>query len=437
MVGGAEGANLYKVNLSGKRRLVGRHSGERSSEPPKGHVPMWTELSGTKDREILYWIRNFSVFFDENDIWRCKMTALKRTPLYSVYQNEAKLVPFGGWEMPVQFSSIKEEHEAVRTRAGLFDVSHMGEVEITGADAKQFVNRVTTNDISKLTVGQAQYSLFCYPDGGTVDDLLVYQIKEEGFLLVINASNIDKDIAWLKDQIKKDQVEIVDRSAETALLALQGPFAEDILQRCTTFDLAILSPFQFAMKIDICGVRTLVSRSGYTGEDGFELYADAKEAESLWKQLLTAGEEYELIPCGLGARDTLRLEAALPLYGQELSANISPLEAGLGFAVKLDKGEFIGSNALLSQKELGVNRKKIGIEMVDRGIPRSHYSLYVEDQLVGEVTSGTQSPLTKRNIGLALIDPKYAFVDQLIDVEIRGKRVKAKVVPTPFYRRVR
>jgi aminomethyltransferase len=365
------------------------------------------------------------------------MTALKRTPLYSVYEKEAKLVPFGGWEMPVQFSSIKEEHEAVRTRAGLFDVSHMGEVEINGPDAKQFVNRVTTNDISKLTVGQAQYSLLCYPDGGTVDDLLVYQIKEEGFLLVINASNIEKDIAWLKDQIKDEQLELTDRSAETALLALQGPFAEDILQRCTTFDLAILSPFQFAMNIDIGEVRCLVSRSGYTGEDGFELYADAKEAQVLWKYLLHAGKEYPLIPCGLGARDTLRLEAALPLYGQELSAEISPLEAGLGFAVKVNKGEFIGSPKLVAQKDIGVKRKRVGIEMIGRGIPRSHYPIYVEDQVVGEVTSGTQSPLTKRNIGLALIDTTFAQIDQEVEVEIRGKRVKAKVVPTPFYRRSR
>ncbi|MCH5584144.1 glycine cleavage system aminomethyltransferase GcvT [Shimazuella sp. AN120528] len=365
------------------------------------------------------------------------MTTLKRTPLYSVYQHQAKLVPFGGWEMPVQFSSIKDEHEAVRTRAGLFDVSHMGEVEITGEDAKKFINRVTTNNIHKLTVGQAQYTLFCYPDGGTVDDLLVYQTQENGFLLVINASNIDKDIAWLKNQIQDDQVQIVDCSEETALLALQGPFAVEILQRCTTFDLAILSPFQFARNIDICGIRTLVSRSGYTGEDGFELYVHAKDAEKLWKQLLQAGEEYQLVPCGLGARDTLRMEAALPLYGQELSAQISPLEAGLGFAVKLDKGEFIGSNALLAQKEAGVKRKKVGIEMIDRGIPRSHYSIYVKDQLVGEVTSGTQSPLTKRNIGLALIDSDFAQMDQIVEVEIRGKRVKAKIVPTPFYRRAR
>lgn len=365
------------------------------------------------------------------------MTVLKRTPLYSVYQNEAKLVAFGGWEMPVQFSSIKEEHEAVRTRAGLFDVSHMGEVEITGPDAKKFVNRVTTNNINNLTVGQAQYSLFCYPDGGTVDDLLVYQIEENGYLLVVNASNIEKDIAWLKDQIEDDQIQMVDRSPETALLALQGPVAKDILQSCTTFDLAVLSPFQFAMNIDICGIRTLVSRSGYTGEDGFELYVDAADAIKLWQELLKAGEGHRLIPCGLGSRDTLRLEAALPLYGQELSSKISPLEAGLGFAVKLDKGNFIGSDVLLAQKEAGVKRKKVGIEMIERGIPRSHYSIYVDNQCVGEVTSGTQSPMTKKNIGFALIDSKYAQVDQVVEVEVRGKRVKAKIVPTPFYRRTR
>lgn len=364
------------------------------------------------------------------------MTVLKRTPLFSIYQNQAKLVPFGGWEMPVQFSSIKEEHEAVRRRAGLFDVSHMGEVEVVGPDAKVFVNKVTTNDVAKLSIGFAQYSLFCYPDGGTVDDLLVYQLRADSYLLVINASNIDKDIAWLKEQQTNEQVTIIDRSVEIAQLALQGPQAQTILQQCTSFDLSTLKFFQFASNVEVCGISTLISRSGYTGEDGFELYTNAKDVGHLWQQLLEAGEPHQLIPCGLGARDTLRLEAALPLYGQELSSTISPLEAGLSFAVKTDKGDFVGREILAAQRANGVKRKRVGIEMIDRGIPRSHYPIYVGDQLVGEVTSGTQSPLSKRNIGLALIDVEFQQVGQIVEVDIRGKRIQAKVVATPFYRRL-
>ncbi len=363
------------------------------------------------------------------------MTALKRTPLFSVYQDVAKLVPFGGWEMPVQFSSIKAEHEAVRTKAGLFDVSHMGEVEVTGPDAKRFVNKVTTNDVTKLTTGSAQYSLLCYPDGGTVDDLLVYRMGEESHLLVINASNIDKDITWIREQQSDEYLEIIDRSSEMALLALQGPAAEAILQNCTSYTLSNLKFFHFAQDIDVCGTKVMISRSGYTGEDGFELYVAAQHASELWQQLLVTGEPFGLIPCGLGARDTLRMEAALPLYGQELSAKISPLEAGLSFAVKLDKAEFIGRDVLVAQKTQGVERIRVGIEILERGIPRSHYPIYAADQLIGEVTSGTQSPLTKRNIGLALVDREFSDTGQIVEVEIRGKRVKAQVVSTPFYRR--
>jgi aminomethyltransferase len=363
------------------------------------------------------------------------MTELKRTPLFSVYPNKAKLVSFGGWEMPVQFSSIKEEHEAVRTHAGLFDVSHMGEIEVCGPDAKSFVIKVTTNNISKLTVGSAQYSLFCYPDGGTVDDLLVYQTGEECYLLVINAANIDKDLEWILEQQTDETIEIINRSLEIAQLALQGPNAEAILQSCTSYDLSTLKFLQFAGDVEVCGIAMLVSRSGYTGEDGFELYVDAKHASELWNQLLNAGEQFGLTPCGLGARDTLRLEAALPLYGQELSAQITPLEAGLGFAVNWDKGEFVGRVALLAQKEQGVKHKRVGIEIFGRGIPRSHYPVYVGEQRVGEVTSGTQSPHTKRNIGLALIDSEFQQIGQIVEVEIRGNRVKAEVVGIPFYRR--
>lgn len=364
------------------------------------------------------------------------MSELKRTPLFPVYaQYGGKTIDFGGWELPVQFSSIKEEHEAVRERAGLFDVSHMGEVEVTGPDALAFVQKMTTNDASKLAINQAQYSILCYPDGGTVDDLLVYKQADDHYLLVINASNIDKDVAWLNEHVTGD-VTVKNISPEVAQLALQGPLAEKVLSRLTDTDLTTIGFFRFLPDVQLNGSKALVSRTGYTGEDGFEIYCQAEDAASLWEAILKAGEEEGVLPCGLGARDTLRFEAKLPLYGQELSQGISPLEAGLGFAVKLDKeSDFIGKSALQKQKEQGVPRKLVGIEMIDRGIPRSHYPVYLGEEQIGEVTTGTQSPTLKKNVGLALIQAQHATVDQEVDVEIRGKRVKARIVKTPFYKR--
>lgn len=362
------------------------------------------------------------------------MAPLKRTPLFAAYKDQAKLVEFGGWEMPVQFSSIKEEHHAVRHAAGLFDVSHMGEVEVTGADATTFLQRLMTNDIDKLQDNQAQYTFMCYPDGGTVDDLLVYKKGENDYLLVPNAANLEKDVAWMNEQRSGD-VNIHDVSAETALLALQGPKAEAILQRLTAVDLSSIRPFRFYPDADVDGLTVMISRSGYTGEDGFELYVAANDSVALWEKLLEAGQKDGLLPCGLGARDTLRFEVKLPLYGQELSANISPLEAGLGFAVKLDKGEFIGREALLKQKEQGISRKLVGIEMVERGIPRTNYPVYVGDERIGEVTSGTQSPTLQKNLGLALIKREYSEIGQHVQIGIRKKRVQAKVIKTPFYKR--
>lgn len=362
-----------------------------------------------------------------------RLSELKRTPLYEVYKDEAKLVPFAGWEMPVQFAGIKAEHEAVRTRAGLFDVSHMGEVEISGPDALALVQKLTTNDASKLQVGQAQYSLMCYPDGGTVDDLLVYR-GEDSFMLVINAANIDKDLEWIEKQAE-GEVTVRDISRETAQLALQGPLAEQILQKLTKTDLSSIGFFRFRQDVDLDGAIALVSRSGYTGEDGFEIYLSPDDAPSTWKKILEAGADEGVVPCGLGARDTLRLEARLPLYGHELSASITPLEAGLGFAVKLDKGDFIGRDALLKQKEEGVPRKLVGLEMIGRGIARAHYPVYVGEEEVGEVTSGTQSPTLGKNVALALIDSRYAETGNRVHVDVRGKRVEAAIVPTPFYKR--
>ncbi len=364
------------------------------------------------------------------------MSELKRTPLYPVYAKYgAKTIDFGGWDLPVQFSGITAEHEAVRTKAGLFDVSHMGEVEVKGSGALYYLQRLTTNDVSRLAVNQAQYCAMCYPDGGTVDDLLVYKYADDHYLLVINAGNIDKDVAWMQENLTAD-VEITNISPAVAQLAIQGPLAERILQKLTDTDLSRIGTFRFQRDVLVDGINTLVSRSGYTGEDGFEVYLPAEHAIQLWDKLLEVGQPDGLLPCGLGARDTLRFEAKLPLYGQELSKDISPLEAGIGFAVKLDKDvPFIGSEALREQKANGVPRKLVGIEMIDRGIPRSHYPVYVDNALVGEVTTGTQSPTLKKNVGLALIKSEYAAPGGTVEVEIRGKRLKAEIVATPFYKR--
>jgi aminomethyltransferase len=368
------------------------------------------------------------------------MTERKRTPLYPLYAKYgAKVIDFGGWELPVQFSSILLEHEAVRTKAGLFDVSHMGEVLVEGTEAMSFLQNLTTNDVSKLQIDQAQYSMMCYPDGGVVDDLLVYRLGEHKYMLVINAANIDKDVDWLQKHIEQN-MSICDISQEMSLLALQGPLAETILQTLTDVSLAQLKPFHFLQDVSLQSadglqVKALVSRTGYTGEDGFELYVENAEAPALWQMLAEAGKPQGLSLTGLGARDTLRFEARLPLYGQELSSTISPLEAGLGVFVKLDKGEFIGREALFAQKQFGPTRKLVGIEMIERGIPRTHYPVFAGDVCIGEVTTGTQSPTLKRNVGLALIEASHATLGAAIDVEIRGKLVKAIVVATPFYRR--
>lgn len=373
------------------------------------------------------------------------MEGLKRTPLFPCYGETegARCIDFGGWELPVQFSGIQAEHDAVRQRAGLFDVSHMGEFMVAGPEAEAFLQRMTVNDVSKLAPGQAQYTLLCYPEGGVVDDLLIYRLGEERFMLVVNASNIGKDFQWLESHLPAageglvPAVELTDCSEATALLALQGPAAARILGRVTDAPVGELGPFRFLEEAHVCGVQALVSRTGYTGEDGFELYLRAEDAAAVWRGLLAAGKEDGLVPVGLGARDTLRFEARLPLYGQELSRDITPLEAGLGIFVKLDKGEFIGREALLKQKEAGLPRKLVGIEMLDRGIPRSHYPVYAgpEGELIGEVTTGTQSPTLKRNVGLALLKREYSAPETEVWVEIRGKRLKAKVVKTPFYRR--
>nr|WP_304218528.1 glycine cleavage system aminomethyltransferase GcvT [Fredinandcohnia onubensis] len=364
------------------------------------------------------------------------MSELKRTPLFDEYQKHgAKTIDFGGWDLPVQFSSIKEEHEAVRTKAGLFDVSHMGEIDVKGKDSLAFLQKMMTNDVSLLKDGATQYTAMCYENGGTVDDLLIYKKSDDHYLLVVNASNTDKDFDWLKQHVFGD-VEVINISNEIGQIALQGPLAETVLQKISNADLSEIKFFKFQDDVEIAGKKTLVSRTGYTGEDGFEVYCQAEDTAALWNAILEAGEPEGVLPCGLGARDTLRFEANLALYGQELSKDITPIEAGIGFAVKPNKeADFIGKEVLKQQKAEGAPRKIVGIEMIDKGIPRHGYEVYVEDEQVGEVTTGTQSPTLQKNIGLVLIKSEHAELGKEVEVQVRKKRLKAAIVATPFYKR--
>ena len=364
------------------------------------------------------------------------MSDLKRTPLFEIYgEYGGKTIDFGGWDLPVQFSSIKEEHEAVRERAGLFDVSHMGEFTVKGPMAEQFLQRLVTNDVTKLKEGSAQYTAMCYADGGTVDDLIIYKKTENDFLIVVNASNIEKDFEWMQSHLIEG-VELTNISDEVAQLAIQGPLAEKVLQKLTTTNLSEITFFKFQDGVDIQGAKALISRTGYTGEDGFEIYCNREDAVSLWRQIMEAGKAEELLACGLGSRDTLRFEARLPLYGQELTKEITPIEAGIGFAVKVDKeSDFFGKETLKMQKEQGLQKKIVGLEMIDKGIPRTGYEVYVGETQVGVITSGTQSPTLKKNVGLALLDIESTPLNTIVEVQVRKKRLKAQVVKTPFYKR--
>lgn len=366
--------------------------------------------------------------------------ALKRTPLHGLYgKYGAKTIDFGGWELPVQFEGILKEHQAVREKAGLFDVSHMGEFIASGTGAAAYLQKLVTNDAAKLAPGAVQYSPMCRQDGGTVDDVLLYRLDTDRYMMVVNAANIDKDWEWLHEHLEEG-VHLENVSAATALLALQGPASPAVLlDACGgAFDPASLRPFRFAEGVAVGGVHALVSHTGYTGEDGFELYVAAEDAVRAWETLIDAGRPHGLVPAGLGARDTLRFEAGLPLYGQELSPSITPVEAGLGGFVKEHKGDFIGREVLAVQKAEGPPRRIVGIEMIDRGIPRTGYEVFAEDgSPAGIVTSGTQSPTLRRNLGLALVASEHARPDARLLVDVRGKRLAARVVPTPFYRRRR
>lgn len=360
----------------------------------------------------------------------------KKTPLYDSHlANGAKIVEFGGWLMPVQYSGIIEEHHVVRTKAGLFDVSHMGEFVVKGTDATDFINTVVTNDVRQIAVEQILYTPMCYADGGVVDDLLVYRLGEQEYWLVVNAGNIEKDFAWLQQHQADFNIELENISDQTAEVALQGPAANTILSHLTTVNLSEIGYYWLKQDVDIAGIRCLISRTGYTGEDGFEVYCQAGDVAALWQTILEVGRESGLLPAGLGARDTLRFEAGLPLYGHELSPEITPLEAGLKPFVKFDKGDFIGSAALNAQYQTGVQRKVVGLEMIGRGIARAGHICMADGKAIGEITSGTFAPTLGKNLALALLDIQYNAVETTIQVDIRGKLVDAKVVAKPFYRR--
>lgn len=358
----------------------------------------------------------------------------KKTPFYQQHLAAGgKMVPFAGYLMPVQFTGIIEEHRHVRSAAGLFDVSHMGEIEVRGPEALKFVSYVTVNDPAQLSVSQVQYSAMCYPTGGIVDDLLVYRYPEH-FFLVVNASNLDKDFAWLSEQARGFDVKLANTSDQVAQLALQGPKAEPLLQKICDLKLADMKFYWFATgKVD--GVEMLVSRTGYTGEDGFEIYFDNKHADRIWQALFAAGKEFDLKPIGLAARDSLRLEMKYALYGHDIDQDYTPLEAGLGWITKFKKeGDFIGREALLKQKAEGLRRKLVGFEMEGNAFPRQHYKVVKDGSQIGEVVSGVFSPSLSKGIGTAYVQSEFAKTGTELQVEVRGKLIPAQVVETPFWK---
>lgn len=362
--------------------------------------------------------------------------SLKTTPLHGLFKEMgARLVDFAGWDLPVQFTSLLEEHRAVREAAGLFDVSHMGEIELRGPGALALVQRLTCNDAARLVPGRAQYSVLTTDRGTFVDDILVYRRGEHDFLLVVNAANTAKDFAWIARGASSD-AEVIDASARFAQLAIQGPRSEAILQECTRIPLSAMKSYSFA-EGDVRGAPALISRTGYTGEDGFEIYLPPGAAVDLYRALMQAGRNLGLKPCGLGARDTLRLEAAMPLYGNDVDDTTTVLEAGLGRLVRFEKGEFAGREALMRQKAAGPGRVLAGFELQEPGIARHGHAAMAQGREVGRVTSGTLSPTLKKSIGLVYLPPRLAATGNRFAVAIREREVAATVVPTPFYKRPR
>lgn len=360
--------------------------------------------------------------------------ALKRTALNSIHKAAgARMVEFSGWEMPVEYAGITQEHLAVRSAAGLFDVSHMGEIEVRGAQAMSLLQRVTPNDVSRLKPFQAQYTALMYPQGSAVDDCIVHRLMDDSYLICLNAANTDKGFDWIvrHNSFGAGVRNVSDRYSQ---LALQGPRAVAILARVTQGDVARLRPFE-CVECRSCGVKGLLARTGYTGENGFEFYFPPEDSERVWQGWLEAGKPEGLVPAGLGARNTLRLEAAYPLYGHELDEESTMLEANLGWICKFEKGEFLGRDALLEQRAHGTRKKLVGFEMADRGIARDGYAVLAAGRAVGRVTSGSPAPFLKKNIGLAYVPPGEGETGREIQIDIRGKPVPARIVPLPFYKR--
>lgn len=357
----------------------------------------------------------------------------KKTPLYREHvERHARLVPFAGYLMPVQYSGIIEEHRAVRNAMGIFDLSHMGEFRVSGAGAASAIDGLMTNDIEHLAPGQVRYTPMCYPDGGIVDDLLVYRF-EDHLMLVVNASNIEKDFAWISSHLPSG-VALNNESDDTALIAVQGPASERFLQSQTAVRLADVR-YYHAVEGEVAGARAIISRTGYTGEDGFELYLRAEDAGAVWHRLLAAGEPEGLKPVGLGARDTLRLEAGLMLYGNDIDAATTPLEAGLGWTVKFGEHDFIGRAALEQQKAEGMQRKLVAIELEDRAIPRPHTEILARGERSGELTSGTYAPTLERGVGLGYVRTADAAIGASVAVRIRNQEHPARIVRKPMYKR--
>jgi len=358
---------------------------------------------------------------------------IKKTPFYDIHNKlNAKMVEFAGYYMPIQYRSITEEHKRVRKTVGLFDLSHMGEFRVSGHGAFQFVQHVVTNDVGKLGIGQVLYTCMCYPHGGIVDDLLVYNLGDE-FFLVVNAANLDKDFAHLMSLKRHDDVTLEDLSDQIGLLAIQGPDAEKVLAKLTDYDLQSL-PYYWSATSQIAGMEMLFSRTGYTGEDGFELYCSPRQAAPLWNAVTEAAEEFEGEPIGLGARDSLRLEMKYALYGNDIDQSTNPLEAGLGWTVKLDKTDFVGKEALAKIKADGLKRRHVAFELLEKGFPRQHYPIIIDGEKAGEVTSGTFSPMLDKGIGTGYVPEPHSKIGLKIGIDIRGRVLPALIVKPPFYK---
>lgn len=359
---------------------------------------------------------------------------MKRTPFYNIHQQYgAKLVPFGGYEMPVQYAGIMDEHKTVRNTVGVFDVSHMGEFFVKGAHAFSFLQKITVNDVSKLSPGKAQYSAMCYDDGGIVDDLLVYMVAENDYMIVVNASNIDKDFAWMKQHCPAD-VKFENHSDEISLLAIQGPKSLETLQKLTSVDLSAIQYYNFVQG-KLADIEMTISRTGYTGELGFEIYFDARHAEKIWHAVFDAGKEFGITPIGLGARDTLRLEMGFCLYGNDIDQTTNPLEAGLAWITKLNKGDFIGKPVLDKVKAEGVKRKLVGMVLTGKAVPRHGYTILVNGANDGVVTSGTFAPSLEKGIAMGYVAAEHAAVGSIVHIDIRGKQMDATIVALPFLKK--